>query len=379
MHIFGFVVIMPNAVLLALGAIVMIACFGLQMFIHETGHWLAARFFGFQTPVFGIGYGPRKWSLILGRFCKTEFRLAPIPLGAFVSIPELQDMATAKRLLKKRGIDTEPRFFPIWKRMIVSLAGITANLISVPIMIFLLLSLMGEPATKIESTTISAFAGTSSVAESAGFQTGDVFVSAAGQPVVSPDDLHRALISSKGQPVLIVVKRGNENVAIKVTPSQDGRVGATFTANGSRFYVPVPLTKAARDAVRVTGIMLDTTLECGGVMLHVLPKPPDVPASALAVSGVVSIVQTGALVFRQGIFNFVWYQALIAFNLIIINLIPLPMLDGGNICFFLWEKGSGKAVDARLKNNLFKVSLGLFAAVFLLGLFNDIKHLIMGS
>jgi len=370
---------MPLGMKVLTGIAVMLACFGLQVLIHETGHWSMARLLGFKTPVFSIGFGKRQWSLILGRFCQTEVRLAPILLGGFVNIPEMQDPATAKKKLKDLGIEEEPRFFPVWKRIVVALAGVTFNLISVPIMLFLLFVFVGIPVNKIQSTSVRSLASDVTIARDAGFQPGDTFVSVNGKSVVSPQDLHQALSNSKGQAAIVVVKRGDENLAIAVTPDKDGYIGAALNANALQVYVHIPLTMAVSTSFRITNLLGSDTVKGVGMMLRIVPRPPDVPASALEVRSMVGIVQMGASAFGQGVFTFVWFQALLAFNLIILNVLPLPLLDGGHVAFFLWEKVSGKPVGKKLQETLYKISFALLGSVLFLGLFNDIKHIILGN
>ncbi len=74
-----------------LGILIMMLSMALLIIIHEGGHWIVARLLGFQTPVFCIGFGPRKWSIVLGKFWQTEFRLSPILAGGYVALPEMQD------------------------------------------------------------------------------------------------------------------------------------------------------------------------------------------------------------------------------------------------------------------------------------------------
>jgi len=115
---------------------VMVLGLCLLITIHELGHWFVARLFGFQTPVFSIGFGPRKWSIVLGKFWNTEFRLAPILAGGYVSIPELQDETTAKELLKDNPDIKTLQVFPVWQRICVAAAGVVFNVVSAVIMLW---------------------------------------------------------------------------------------------------------------------------------------------------------------------------------------------------------------------------------------------------
>jgi regulator of sigma E protease len=362
------------------GIIVMVLSLTFLITIHEGGHWIVARLLGFQTPVFSIGFGPRKWSIVLGRFWNTEFRLSPILAGGYVSLPEMQDETTAKELLEQQGVEfKELRFFPVWKRIAVALAGVTFNFIGAVVMLFLVFACLGEPSTKIDSTVVKSLTAQVTIARDAGIQPGDIFVSVGGQTVVSPEDLSKALAATKGQPVAVVVKRGNQDVAVNVTPDKDGHIGVGLDVTGKQIYVPVSVTKAAGDAGRITTSLLGQTVKGLGMMVGIVPRPAEIPASAMQVRGIVGIVQMGGAAFGQGLFNFVWFLVVISVNLIIMNLLPLPVLDGGHVVFFLWEKVTGKPVDAKIKGKLYTVFFCLLISLFLLGFFNDIKHILLGN
>jgi regulator of sigma E protease len=364
----------------AIGIIVMILSLTFLITIHEAGHWIVARLLGFQTPVFSIGFGPRKWSIVLGKFWNTEFRLSPILAGGYVSLPEMQDETTAKELLQQQGVELkELRFFPVWKRIAVALAGVTFNFIGAVAMLFMLFAFMGEPSTKIHSTNVASLTPTVTIAKDAGLQPGDTFVSVAGKAVVTPDDLSQALSASKGQPVAIVVKRGNGDVTVNVTPNQDGHIGVGLGVDGEQIYQHVSVGKAGYDAGRITTSLVGQTVKGLGMMIGVVPKPAEIPASDMQVRGIVGIVQMGATAFGMGIFNFVWFLVVISVNLIIMNLLPLPVLDGGHVVFFLYEKVAGKPVDAKVKGKLYSIFFFLLISLFLYGFFNDIMHIAAGK
>jgi regulator of sigma E protease len=375
-----------------LGILVMILSLTFLITIHEAGHWIVARLLGFQTPVFSIGFGPRKWSVVLGRFWNTEFRLSPILAGGYVSLPEMQDETTAKELLEQQGVELkELRFFPVWKRIAVALAGVTFNFIGAVLMLFVLFAALGEPSLKANSTFVKDLSTSVTIARDAGLKPGDTFVAVGGKTVVTPDDLAGALSASKGQPVVVTVKRpvaaapgvtapaASEEVNVNVTPDHDGHIGVMLDVNGEQIYTPVPLTKAAYDAGRVTTNVLGQTVQGFGMMLHIVPRPAAIPASAMEVRGIVGIVQMGASAYGQGVFNFVWFLVIISVNLIVMNLLPLPVLDGGHVVFFLIEKVMGKPLDAKIKGRLYSIFFFLLIAVFLLGFTNDIRHILLGS
>lgn len=359
---------------------VMVLGLCLLITIHELGHWFVARLFGFQTPVFSIGFGPRKWSLVLGKFWNTEFRLAPILAGGYVSIPELQDETTVTNPDDKSSTPAPAqklKVFPVWQRICVAAAGVVFNVVSAVIMLFAIFALMGQPTFRVDSTVIKEVSTTQvTIARDAGLQANDQLVSVGGVKIVNPDELSAAIQANKGKPVTVVVKRGSDNVAIELTPDTNGKIGVALGVNGEQVFTPVSVGKAASDAVTVTGNMIEMTFKGFGMMLGVVEKPANVSADDMQVRGIVGIVQMGADAFDTGIFSFVWFLVAISINLAVMNILPLPILDGGHIVFFLIEKArGGKPVDAQLKGRLYTIFGALLIGLMLYGLFNDMLHI----
>jgi regulator of sigma E protease len=361
------------------GIITMVLGLCLLITIHELGHWLVARLFGFQTPVFSIGFGKREWSLVLGTFWETEFRIAPILAGGYVSIPELLDETSLNEIAKQNGEAPKTyRTFPVWQRIAVAVAGVTFNVISALMMVFALFAIWGQPDYKVNSTYIRDLSPTVTVATGAGLKPQDQFVSVGGARIVSPDDLSKALKSNKGQPVEVVVKRGNGEVNVTLTPTADGTIGIVLGANGERVYKPLGVGEAAAKSVTVTSDTLVMTVKGIGMMVGLVPKPANISDKDMEVRGIVGIVQMGAGALDTGVFDFVWFLVVISLNLAVMNILPIPMLDGGHIVFFLWEGITGKPVNATAKARLSNIFVFLLLSLFLLGLFNDLRHIAGG-
>ncbi len=360
------------------GIITMVLGLCLLITIHELGHWLVARLFGFQTPVFSIGFGKREWSLVLGTFWETEFRIAPILAGGYVSIPELMDESTLNEIAKENGEAPKAyRTFPVWQRIAVAAAGVTFNVISALMMVFALFAIWGQPDYKVNSTYIRDLSTTVTVASGAGLQPKDEFVSVGGARIVSPDDLSNALKSNKGKPVEVVVKRGAGQVNVTLTPTADGTIGISLGANADRIYQPMSVAAASK-SVTVTGNTLVMTVKGIGMMVGLVPKPANVSDKDMEIRGIVGIVQMGAGALNTGVFDFVWFLVVISLNLAVMNILPIPMLDGGHIIFFLWEGITGKPVNAQAKARLSNIFVFLLLSLFLLGLFNDLRHIAGG-
>lgn len=346
--------------------------------IHELGHWLVARLCGMQTPVFSIGFGKREWSLVLGKFWETEFRIAPILAGGYVSIPELLDETSLNEAAKNGDLPKNLRVFPVWQRIAVAAAGVTFNMISAVLMVFLLFTFWGQPDYKVNSTYIRDLSSQVTVARDAGLQPKDQFVSVDGRQVVSPDDLSAALKANKEKPVQVVVKRGSGDVTVTVTPTKDGTIGIVLGANAERIYKEMSVGDAAVNSVKVTGNVLDMTFKGFGMMLGLVEKPANISDADMEVRGIVGIVQMGAGALGTGAFDFIWFLMVISINLAVMNILPIPVLDGGHIVFFLIEGVTGKPVNPRTKALLSNIFVMLLLALFALGLFNDLKHIVGG-
>jgi regulator of sigma E protease len=364
---------LPSIIIMILGLCLLIT-------IHELGHWLVARLCGMQTPVFSIGFGKREWSWVIGRFWETEFRIAPILAGGYVSIPELLDESTLNEVAKQGGeVPKNFRVFPVWQRIAVAAAGVVFNLVSAVLMLFALFAFQGQPDYKVHYTFVKDLSGQVTMARDAGLQPQDQFVSVDGRKIVAPDDLSRALKDNKGKPVTVVVKRPSGEFTTTVTPNNDGVIGIGIGVNAERYYKEMSVGEAAAQSVTVTGRMLDMTVKGFGMMFGLVEKPANISDADMEVRGIVGIVQMGAGALGSGVFDFVWFLVVISINLAVMNILPIPMLDGGHIVFFLIEGITGKPVNAKTKALLSNLFFVLLIGLFALGLFNDMKHIVGGK
>jgi regulator of sigma E protease len=352
------------------GILSMVAGIMFLILIHEFGHWIVARTLGFQTPVFAIGFGKRSWSLVLGKFWDTEFRLSPILLGGYVSIPELQDETTARESLGDQF--KSYTFFPVWKRMAVAVAGVVMNILFAIAAIAMLFALIGKPTDSITATRISGLDPAVTIAQDAGLQAGDKFVSIDGNKIVVPSDLVNAVQAKKGQPIHVVVERQGQPVSVDVTPNADGRIGVKIAVDAARTYEKQDAWTATKNGVTTSFSSMWGMLKGFGMMLGIVEKPANIPDAALEMHGIVGIVSVGAQAFDAGIFAFVWMVSMISLNLAIINILPVPMLDGGHMLFFTIEKLRGKPISLETRSRLSNFFALLLFGLMFWGLFNDI-------
>ncbi len=338
---------------------VMIGMLAAMIVAHEFGHWVIARLCGFEVETFSVGFGssPR---IYLGKYWGTEFQITPWLLGGFVSINPMDD-----------GF----RQSAAWKRAAVLFAGPLMNLFLALALIFSAFAFVGQPVPHYDGVSVAQLDTRVTIAKDAGLQVGDKIVSIAGQPVNNIQDMRKLFAAAKGAKVDLVVERGGNQVNLSLAPNAQGLIGVmTEQKLASISYEPQSLSESASRAVSVS------TDACGkmfwwiGIKLGMVQVPADLPAGATDLHGVVAIVQWGAAALEQGWFSFLMTLAMINLNLFLLNLLPIPVLDGGHLLFISWEKSTGRPVSPPVYAaicNLF--ALALFALMFV-AIYNAIAH-----
>jgi regulator of sigma E protease len=351
----------------------MLAGLMLLVLVHEFGHWIVARIFGMWTPVFSIGFGPRKFSLVLGKFWDTEFRLSPIPLGGYVAIPELGDESNSGEVAKALGQEPrELKKFAVWKRMCVALAGVTMNIIFAIILVFGLYTVKGQPVPHVTSTFVTSVDSQLTIARDAGLQAKDVIVAVDQIRTIAPLDpqtLTNQLKSHAGQPVVLHVHRNGASVDVTVVPNADGKIGIGIGATQDITWRPMTISESATRSVTVTGQGLYAITYAIAGMAHIVePTPGAEPHS------IVAIFQVGSDAWQAGMLQFITVLFSLSINLAVFNLLPFPMLDGGYVVFYTIEAVRGKPLSTELQNKLKSTFLLLLLALFIFGLYNDFAH-----
>lgn len=336
-----------------------IAVIALLVFVHEAGHFLAARLQGIHVNRFSIGFGPVLWKY---QGSQTEYALRAIPLGGFVGFPD-DDPESAippqdPNLLKNR---------PILDRAIVISAGVIANLLFAYLVFvvqfasFEIPDLVPEPGVRVP-VVISE---TSPAAEG-GLRSGDIILAANDIEFGTEETVVRNLVDliqdSGNQPIDFMVQRENQTLDLRVTPevNDNGRalIGVELARNGEIVYrrADTVLEVFTRAAQAFQTMLLQTVQ--GFAMLIT-----NFSQMANQVAGPVGIVEQGAGLVAENATSLFPFAAIISINLAIINILPLPALDGGQLAFLLIEALRGKPLPERLQENVMQTGL-----VLLLGL-----------
>ncbi len=337
-----------------------IGILALLIFVHELGHFLAARLQDIYANQFSIGFGP---ALLRYKGPQTEYALRAIPLGGYVGFPDDDpdsDIDPADpNLLRNR---------PVLDRVIVISAGVIANLIFAYLVLVSQFVVQGIPSgyDLQPGVIVPQIVGTDSAAAQAGLQAGDIILRTDGQLLPadkgSVEQVVQKIQTSPNRAIALDIQRGPDRLTLNITPrlgeDGNGRIGVQLAPNGRPIFRrannPIEVFKLA--AVQFETILVRTAQGFQTLVTHF-------GETASQVSGPVKIVEWGASMAQSDSGNLFFFAAFVSINLAFINILPLPALDGGQLAFLLIEGLFGKPLPSKFQENVMQTGL-----VFLLGL-----------
>ena len=391
-----------------------ILVFGLVVLVHELGHFMAAKWLGVYAPRFSIGFGPALWRR---RFGETEYVLAALPLGGFVRMASREDEATAfleggseEQKLPAVGASSSPtvtgephavestpkdwdpdamvpfgpkpvpadRWFeskPLWGRLIIMLAGVTMNVVLALVVSTGLFA--GYGRAYLPAVVDSIVPGRP--AEAAGLQKGDSIVAVNGQPVQRWTQVTERISESAGSELAIDVVRGGSRVTVRVTPElrmdttdigtteEVGRIGAASSTNIARESMSLGESAVAG---------WHATWNMGGAVVRVVKGLFSGQVSVSQLGGPITIGRVSVEAAKSGLESLWSLIAFLSINVAVLNLLPIPILDGGQVLMNVAEGIKGSAFSARTREYIMRVGLVAIALLFALVMFNDVKGLI---
>ncbi len=371
--------------------IMMVGIISILVIVHESGHFLVARLFGFQTPVFGIGLpvGPY---VVVGHKWGTQFRIHYALLGGYVAIPELGDESQfdgGPEDQNPYGVPLKPfNKFPIWQRALVAFAGVGFNILFAYLIMFMMLLIQGDP--KIE-TQIQKFDKKLVIARDAGVKEGDMLKAIDDYKVGEPSDAVKYLGEHPGQQVTLHLVRAEKPVDIQLTTSPQGRVGMVLEPKQVGFQKiekspPEIAGMAAERLAKLTSGMVGALGQIGkGLYTYAvtLGKPPvtgEVSVGPGDVHGILAVMKLGADIAQEQNWNQLFiFTILISMDLAIVNLFPLPALDGGHLAFMLFEAIRGKPMGEKVQGELVRWGMISLLLLMVVIMFNDVTALFTGK
>jgi len=346
------------------------------VFVHEMGHYLVARWNGVAIDTFSVGFGKELvgWNDKHG----TRWRLSAIPLGGYVKFTGDMNAASVPDPEALANIDPAlaPRLFAnknVWQRIAVVIAGPLANVLLTFFILYALL--LGYGRYTIPPVVGEVIAG--SVAETAGLEGGDVIVSVDGYAVRGFEDFQRLVATSPQRPVTIELERSGAPETIVVVPEavevQDrfgnnqriGRIGVSRAVDQTdvTLYRPGPVEAIGMTFEEISFIINRTAAFLGDFFVG--------RGDIEQLGGPVKVAKVSGEVATLGIIALINLTALLSLNIGIFNLLPVPMLDGGHLLYYLVEAVRGRPLSVKVQEIGFRFGFALVVALMVFTLFND--------
>jgi regulator of sigma E protease len=345
------------------------------IFFHELGHFAVARFFGVRVETFSIGFGPAITSWVDRK--GTAWKISWIPLGGYVkffgdldaaSTPDHE--ATAKMTAQERTVAFP--FKPLYQRALIVAAGPVANFI---LAIGILTAFLWASGAIIAPARISEIVP-GGAAQSAGFHVGDMITDINGRRIDTFDDVTAIVAMRPGEPLNVTVARAGKPLLLHVTPRLTtikdqfgeteslGRLGIGAQPEWVH-YGPIG---ALQEACHTTWLIVQTTLD----------MPARMFTSSSAVSqlhGPLGIAKLSAQVAQISLLSLIKFAAFISVSIGLVNLFPIPLLDGGHLLYYGFEAVLGRPLGARAQDVGFRLGLAVMLGLMLLATWNDLVRL----
>ena len=352
----------------------------LVVFFHELGHFLVARRCGVRVLVFSIGFGPELFGF--NDRHGTRWKLSAIPLGGYVkffgdenaaSVPDQAALAAMSEEERRHSFIHQP----VARRAAIVVAGPLANFLLAIAIFAALFMIFGKPSTSPRVDAVQP----GSAAEAAGFKPGDMVLTIDGRPIESFPDMQQVVSTSAGETLTFEVDRGGLKVTLKATPtlreSKDrfgnvhriGVLGITRSPSpDDTHFQPVGPIKAVELGVQRTWFVVDRTLSyIGGVISG--------REAADQLGGPIRIAQVSGQVASEGLPSLFSLAAVLSVSIGLLNLFPVPLLDGGHLLFYGIEAARGKPLSERAQEVGFRIGLAIVVMLMIFATYNDLLHL----
>jgi len=350
------------------------------VFFHELGHFLVARWAGVKVLTFSLGFGPELFGF--NDRHGTRWKVSAIPLGGYVKFFGDDSEASTPSSDALQAMTEEERkvsfhYKKVGPRAAIVAAGPFANFLLAIVIFAALFTFYGKPSQTARVDTVQE----NSAAATAGFKSGDVVVAIDGAAIDSFTDMQRIVSARAGTPLVFTVKRGEAVVTLTGTPQlreikdsfgnthRIGVLGITrATGPGDIVTQPVSPTTAVWLGVKETWFVVDRTVSyITGIFVG--RENPD------QVGGPIRIAQISGQVATIGLAALIHLTAVLSVSIGLLNLFPVPLLDGGHLLFYAVEAIRGKPLSERSQELGFRVGLALVLMLMIFATYNDILHL----
>jgi regulator of sigma E protease len=350
------------------------------VFVHEFGHYIVARWNRVRIEVFSIGFGPE----LFGWWDRagTRWKFSAIPLGGYVKMfgdsdPSSGLPAAGLSRLTPAERDLSFHYKRLGQRTAIVAAGPAANFVFAIVALAILFMTYGQPFTPAEVGQVQP----GSAAEQGGIRSGDVILKINGTPVQRFEDVQQTVRLNPGVPMTIVVRRDGEEKTLHVTPSRTeltDRFGNHYeigllgiSRSGVEYIKRDPATAVVQAGAETWNMTAGT--------LQALWQIVKGTRATDELGGPLRIAQMSGEVAQDGVVAVLWFMAVLSINLGLINLFPVPVLDGGHLLFYAAEALRGKPLGQRAQEYGFRIGLALVLTLMVFATWNDLIHLGIGS
>ena len=345
---------------------------GVLVFVHELGHFLVAKRVGVRVQRFSIGFGPVVFSWRRG---ETEYAVSAIPMGGYVKMLGEDDEDEAGVAMEpERAFSTQP----VWKRAAIVGAGPLMNFVFAFVMYTALFASIGVELPSNQPRVGGVSVGMP--AEQAGLRPGDRVVSIDGQPVATWNELSSIVQASQGRTLSMIVERDGAQLPLQVTPALHSGRSMFGEETDSVYRIGI---EASHESSRVgpfaaIGVAAQQTYTASYVVLKGLGLMIQgrVPLSELG--GPIAIARAAGQQAQEGASRFLSMLAFLSVNLGVLNLLPIPALDGGHLAFFGIEGLMRRPLRQRHREIAQQVGVLLLITLMVFVFYNDIHRLVQG-
>lgn len=356
-----------------------IVLLGILVFVHEFGHFLVARLSGVQVTDFSIGFGKQLWGFTDKH--NTKWKICAIPLGGYCQFLGDADAASSgsSEEVKELSEEDKKKAFPFqnpWKKLAIVLGGPGFNYLFAIIVFTLMFAFLG----KFSFPPVVGEVVAGGAADKAGIVKADRILSINGHEVESFSEITTEISLTTGGVAEVKLDRAGEVMELSV-PLEMMKVEAngqtterpmlgiksmnTMELDHEKMSLPDAFVEACSETWRIT----EGTLRGVGQMITGKRGSEDL-------GGILRIAEmSGDISRKNGMLDFIAFMALLSINLGLINLFPIPVLDGGHVVIYLVEIVSRREINAKVKENLFKAGFALILALMIFATWNDFVHL----
>jgi len=358
--------------------VVFVLILSVLVLIHEFGHFIVAKKLGIKVEEFGFGFPPKVFGIKRG---ETVYSINALPIGGFVKLYGEDEAGGGKIRNPKseiRNQDLSRAFFvrPVWQRLMVVIAGVLMNFLLAVVLISYLFATQGVnvPSKNIRIVDVQK----NTPAQAIGLKPNDVVVSVNNKPVDSSSAFISETRENLGKTVSLKIRRDNQVITKTVTPRKDfpegeGPLGVTISNIEIKKYAwyEAPFF-GTMEAFRFSWMIVQGLGAMVSQLIFHGERPTDI-------AGPIGVAQITGQVVSHGLNFTLWFTALLSLNLAVLNILPIPALDGGRLAFIAVEGVFRRKVHPRYEAIAHAVGLALLLALLAIVTVNDILRIISGG